>query len=141
MSAALQLARIALQAQGHVVRGRVDAALSGAAFGSAAAAFGLIGVMLLHAAALSALLEELRPWLAFLVVAGADLVLALILLMVARSVGNRRMRRAVAVRDTAMAAVGPVLSSGLAGGSLLSGSVLRMGLGAGLLGLLVSRLR
>lgn len=136
MGPALRLARIALQAEGLVLRGRAGAALSGLGLGLVAGLFGLAALGFAHVAVMAALLETMPLWGAALLLGAIDLVAAAGFGLVAQASMRRRMRRAASVRNSAMQALGPALAS-----SLASGQGVRMALGAGLLGLLMSRLR
>jgi hypothetical protein len=114
----LSLLKLAAQAETfRWKRTAVSTARMGAWY-AVAGVMALAALAMLHVAAFQLLREEFRPATAAGIVALADLVLAGILALVARSAGrDRSVREAEAVRDMAInrALGGPLLASVTAG--------------------------
>jgi hypothetical protein len=107
----LRLARVAAEAEGLLLRRRLRGIALRAALGAVAAFFACAAIAMLHVYAWL----RLRPlwgseW-AVLAIAGADLVLAIILgLFAARSPSDRIAEQAVAVRDQAISEMRSMLT-------------------------------
>jgi hypothetical protein len=108
---ALRLARIAAEAEGLRLRHRAQRALIAAILASIASVFMLGALMFCHVAAWFYLRAHWEPPETALILAGADVLLALVLvLLAARSTTSRVELEALAVRQRALESIGSTLA-------------------------------
>ena len=108
---ALRLARIAAEAEGVRLRRRAQRALIAAILASIASAFMLGAVVFCHVAAWFYLRVHWDPPATALILAGADILLALVLvLMATRSSTTQVEVEALAVRQRALESIGSTLA-------------------------------
>jgi hypothetical protein len=108
---ALRLARIAAEAEGLRLRHRAQRALIAAILASIASVFMLGALMFCHVAAWFYLRVHWEPPETALILAGADVLLALVLvLLAARSTTSRVELEALAVRQRALESIGSTLA-------------------------------
>lgn len=101
----LRLLGVAAQAEGLRLKRELALTLRGVAFQAAAGIFAVAALILLHVSGYSALAEEFGPALGALMVAGVDLLLAGILLLMARRGTDRVADEALALRQESLAAL------------------------------------
>ena len=101
----LHLLGIAAQAEGLRLKREVALTLRGVIFQAAAGVFAVAAVILLHVSGYSALEAPFGPALAALIVAGVDLLLAGILLLMARRGTDRVADEALRLRQDSLAAL------------------------------------
>jgi hypothetical protein len=104
----LDLLSIAAQAEGLRWRREAAGAARRIVFGIAAAGFGLAAAVLLHVAGWIALAEAQGPLVAALVLAGVDVALAMLLLLIGRRRPDPLAQEALHVRELAMLRLGQV---------------------------------
>src|SRR5579859_2770922 len=108
---ALRLARIAAEAEGLRLRHRAQRALIAAILASIASVFMLGALVFCHLAAWFYLRAHWQPPETALILAGADVLLALVLVLVAaRSTTSRVELEALAVRQRALESIGSTLA-------------------------------
>ncbi|HLJ05754.1 MAG TPA: hypothetical protein VKT26_05755 [Acetobacteraceae bacterium] len=108
---ALRLARIAAEAEGLRLRHRAQRALIAAILASIASVFMLGALVFCHLAAWFYLRAHWQPPETALILAGADVLLALVLVLVAaRSTTSRVEVEALAVRQRALESIGSTLA-------------------------------
>jgi len=108
---ALRLARIAAEAEGLRLRHRAQRALIAAILASIASVFMLGALVFCHVAAWFYLRAHWEPSQTALILAGADVLLALVLVLVAaRSTTSRVELEALAVRQRALESIGSTLA-------------------------------
>lgn len=108
---ALRLARIAAEAEGLRLRHRAQRALIAAILASIASVFMLGALVFCHVAAWFYLRAHWEPPETALILAGADVLLALVLvLLAARSTTSRVELEALAVRQRALESIGSTLA-------------------------------
>jgi uncharacterized membrane protein len=101
---AVQLAKVGFDAEKLRLRQQAKRMATRGAMGAVAGVFVLLALIALHAAAVMALAAYVTLWQAALIVAGADIVVALILgLLAARDHPGAVEREALAVRQAAQA--------------------------------------
>ena len=109
----LHLLGIAAQAEGLRLKREVALTLRGVVLQAAAGVFAVAAVILLHVSGYSALEAPFGAALAALIVAGVDLLLAGILLLMARRGTDRVADEALRLRQDSLAALqGPSLTGG-----------------------------
>jgi hypothetical protein len=108
---ALRLARIAAEAEGLRLRHRAQRALIAAILAAIASVFMLGALVFCHVAAWFYLRAHWEPPETALILAGADVLLALVLvLLAARSTTSRVELEALAVRQRALESIGSTLA-------------------------------
>lgn len=125
----LDLARAALEAEGLHLRRQARARGIQAALAAAAVIFLLLLLGMLHLAGFAALAPEWGTARAALILAGGDLVIALVLVFAARRAGHDRLaKEARAVRQQAVRQIGDGAAQALILAPVLRGRGLKNGL-------------
>jgi hypothetical protein len=101
----LRLLGVAAQAEGLRLKRELALTVRGVVFQAAAAVFGVAALILLHVSGYSALAEEFGPALGALMVAGVDLALAGVLLLLGRRGTDRVADEALQLRNESLAAL------------------------------------
>ena len=101
----LRLLSVAAQAEGLRLKRELALTVRGGVFQAAAGIFGVAALILLHISGYSALAEQFGAALAALMVAGVDLLLAGILLLLGRRGEDRVANEALQLRQESLAAL------------------------------------